>query len=308
MSEWPVLMVRFAKRGFWRVPSKRSPDRSISPPRPMPGIKSLASPAVPDLSVTWQCPICTRTSAAAARSSGQVPGEVVASAFGVFNPAVVVPAVEHGWSLTTAAAIIAARDEGAVGQLRRILGDNPDGALELAELLGPVSGSLPVAGRPLYAGLLNADVPHDALGAAWRFADRLREFRGDAHTAAWTSAGYSAVEIGLMTELYWGLRPKTYIRTRGWSEAELDAGISDLESRGLIANGALTDRGSVEREAIEVRTDEQCAPVLDGLGDGFEDAVALLRRFSEAVREARGYPAAGPHDLALSHSKSHTNQ
>ncbi len=238
---------------------------------------------------------------------GQVPGEVVASAFGVFNPAVVVPAVEHGWSLTTAAAIIAARDEGAVGQLRRILGDNPDGALELAELLGPVSGSLPVAGRPLYAGLLNADVPHDALGAAWRFADRLREFRGDAHTAAWTSAGYSAVEIGLLTELYWGLRPKTYIRTRGWSEAELDAGIADLESRGLIANGALTDRGSVEREAIEVRTDEQCAPVLDGLGDGFEDAVALLRRFSDAVREARGYPAAGPHDLACQF-QSHTDQ
>ncbi len=156
-----------------------------------------------------------------------------------------------------------------------------------------------MAGRPLYAGLLNADVPDDALGAAWRFADRLREFRGDAHTAAWTSAGYSAVEIGLLTELYWGLRPKTYIRTRGWSEAELDAGIADLESRGLIANGALTDRGSVEREAIEVRTDEQCAPVLDGLGDGFEDAVALLRRFSDAVREARGYPAAGPHDLAV---------
>ncbi len=233
---------------------------------------------------------------------GQVPGEVVASAFAVFNPAVVVPAVEHGWSLTTAAAIIRARDEAAVGQLRRILGNNPDGVLELAELLGPVSGSLPVAGRPLYAGLLNAAVPADALGAAWRFADRLREFRGDAHTAAWTSAGYSAVEIGLLTELYWGLRPKTYIRTRGWSEAELEAGIADLESRGLIAEGALTDRGRLEREAIEVRTDEQCAPVLDGLGDGFEDAVALLRRFSDAVREARGYPAAGPHDLAASHA------
>lgn len=229
---------------------------------------------------------------------GQVPGQVVASAFGVFNPAVVVPAVERGWSLTTAQAIIAVRDEGAVGQLRRILGDDPDGASELAELLGSVSGSLPVAGRPLYAGLLDADVPHDALGAAWRFADRLREFRGDAHTAAWTSAGYSAVEIGLLTELYWGLPLKTYIRTRGWSDAELDAGISDLESRGLIAEGALTDRGRAERESIEVCTDEQCAPVLAGLGGGFECAVSHLRRFSAAVREAHGYPAAGPHDLA----------
>jgi hypothetical protein len=233
---------------------------------------------------------------------GQVPGEVVASAFAVFNPAVVIPAVEHGWSLTTAASIIAARDEAAVGALRRILGDNLDGALELAELLGPVSESLPVAGRPLYAGLLNAAVPDDPLGAAWRFADRLREFRGDAHTAAWTSAGYSAVEIGLMTELYWGLRSKSYVRTRGWSDAELDAGISDLESRGLIESGGLTERGRQEREAIETRTDEQCAPVLRALGDDFENAVAHLRRFSDAVREAHGYPAAGPHDLAALHA------
>ena len=66
-----------------------------------------------------------------------------------------------------------------------------------------------------------------------------------------------------MTELYWGLRSKSYVRTRGWSDAELDAGISDLESRGLIESGGLTERGRQEREAIETRTDEQCAPVLD---------------------------------------------
>ena len=234
---------------------------------------------------------------------GQVPGEVVASAFAVFNPAIVVPSVEHGWSLTTAAAIIAARDEAAVGQLRRILGPDPDGAAELAQLLGPVSASLPVAGRPLYAGLMGAEVSDDPLSAAWRFADRLREFRGDAHTAAWTSAGYSAIEIGLTTELYWGLRPKTYVRTRGWSDDQLDEAIADLERRGLVDGGALTERGRQEREAIETRTDEQCAPILRTLGDGFENAVALLRRYSDAVRAAHGYPAAGPHDLAALHTK-----
>jgi len=234
---------------------------------------------------------------------GQVPGEVVASAFAVFNPAIVVPAVEHGWTLTTAAEIIAARDEAAVGQLRRILGNNPDGAEDLARLLGPVSGSLPVAGRPLYAGLMGATVPDDVLGAAWRFADRLREFRGDAHTAAWTSAGYSAIEIGLTTELYWGLRPKTYVRTRGWSDEQLDAGIADLKSRGLIDGDGLTERGRQEREAIETRTDEQCAPVLRALGHDFESVVAVLKRFSDAVRAAHGYPAAGPHDLAALHAK-----
>src|SRR5918994_652896 len=34
---------------------------------------------------------------------GQVPGEVVAAGFGVFNPAAVAPAVAFGWSLTDAA-------------------------------------------------------------------------------------------------------------------------------------------------------------------------------------------------------------
>ena len=39
---------------------------------------------------------------------GQVPGEVVAAAFGVFNPAVVVPMVAMGWALVTADVICAA--------------------------------------------------------------------------------------------------------------------------------------------------------------------------------------------------------
>ena len=43
------------------------------------------------------------------------------------------------------------------------------------------------------------------MGDAWRLADQLREFRGDAHTAAWTTAGFDATEIGLLSELYWGL-------------------------------------------------------------------------------------------------------
>jgi hypothetical protein len=39
---------------------------------------------------------------------GHVPGEVVAAAFAVFNPAVVIPSVAHGWTLTDAATICSA--------------------------------------------------------------------------------------------------------------------------------------------------------------------------------------------------------
>ena len=59
---------------------------------------------------------------------GQVPGEVVAAAFAVFNPEAVVPAVEFGWSKVDAPTICAARTRGAVGQLVRVLGPEPDGS------------------------------------------------------------------------------------------------------------------------------------------------------------------------------------
>ena len=70
---------------------------------------------------------------------GQVPGEVIAAAFGVFNPDIVVPLVDIAWTRTDAATIREARADGAVGQLRRILGDSPDGVERAAELLATAS-------------------------------------------------------------------------------------------------------------------------------------------------------------------------
>jgi hypothetical protein len=229
---------------------------------------------------------------------GQVPGELVASAFAVFSPSAVVPAVTFGWSITDAATIERARTEGAIAQLTRILGPAPEGVERVRDVLGRASGAQRVAGKPLYAGVLAQEVPSSPLGAAWCYADRLREYRGDAHTAAWTSAGFDAVEIGLLTELYWGLPLKTYIRSRGWSEAELDDGIRRLEYRGLLRDGSFTQRGREEREAVELNTDGQCRPVIESLGEDFDEVISLLRPIGKAIRAQRGYPPSGPHDMA----------
>src|SRR5262249_57453410 len=118
------------------------------------------------------------------------------------------------------------------------------------EVVDRARGLQPVAGKPLYAGVLAQEVPSSLIGAAWRFADRLREYRGDAHTAAWTSAGFDAVEIGLLTELYWGLPLKTYIRSRACPEAELDDGMRPLEHRGLRRGSSFTERGRAHHEAV----------------------------------------------------------
>ena len=229
---------------------------------------------------------------------GQVPGEVIAAAFGVFNPAVVVPAVAHGWTLTDAATIEQARTDGAVGQLRRILGDEPAGAARAVELLLRANDGLRPEGRALFAGLLSQALPGHALGDAWRLGDRLREYRGDSHIAAWTTAGFDATEIGLLTELYWGLPMRTYVRSRAWSSEQLDAAEERLASRGLVAGGALTDAGREAREAVEEATDRACRPIVDNVGDDLDELVAILGAWAAAVQAAGGYPASGPHDLA----------
>lgn len=229
---------------------------------------------------------------------GHVPGQVVAAAFGVFNPEVVVPAVEHGWSLTDADTIAGARHDGAVAQLARLLGDEPAGLDGFIEALDPVVAGLGPEGKPLFAGLSARERPASSLGVGWWLADQLREYRGDVHNATWVSAGFSAIEIGLLTELYWGLPARSYSRSRGWTDPQFDAAEAGLTERGLMLDGALTAEGRSTRELIEVTTDARCHPILDGLGDAFDDVVSLLEGWSATIRDGFGYPAAGPHDLA----------
>jgi hypothetical protein len=236
---------------------------------------------------------CSRSSV-----MGQVQGEVVSAAFGVFNPAVVVPAVAHGWTLTDAATIERARTDGALGQLRRILGEEPEGLARGLELLHVANMGLRPEGHALFAGLLSQELPDTPLGEAWRLADQLREFRGDAHIAAWLSSGLDATEIGLLTELYWGLPMRTYVRSRAWSSTELDAAEARLVERGLVADGAFTDQGRAARERIEVLTDQACQRIVDNLGSDLVELVRILSGWSTAIQAAGGYPASGPHDLA----------
>lgn len=229
---------------------------------------------------------------------GQVPGEVVAAAFAVFNPDAVIPSVQYGWSLTDAATICAARTAGGTAQLVRVLGERPEGVGQAVELLQRAVEPLRPEGKPLFSGLLSLGLPGDPVGDAWRLGDMLREFRGDAHTASWTAAGFDATEIGLLTEQYWGVPRRSYIRSRAWTAEQLDAADERLAARGLLVDGELTDQGRAEREAVEVATDRQCAPILNALGDDVGTLLDILRPWGVSVREAGGYPARGPHDLA----------
>lgn len=229
---------------------------------------------------------CSRGSAL-----GQAPGEVIAATFGVFNPAVVVPAVEYGWTLTDAPAIRAARAAGATAQLRRVLGDATQGLDRAVELLRRAADGLSLAGKPLFAGLVAEGLTGEPLADAWRLADQLREYRGDSHVNAWTAAGFDGVEIGLITELYRGFPPRTQVRTRAWSDDDLAAAEARLAERGLARDGVLTDAGRVARESVETATDAACDPIIGRLGDDLQELVELVGGWSKRLREAGAFPA-----------------
>jgi hypothetical protein len=228
---------------------------------------------------------------------GHVPGEVVAAAFAVFNPAAVVPSVAHGWSITDAPTICAARDAGALAQMTRVFGDNPPGRERAGELLARMTAPLRPEGRPLYAGLRSLPTPGHAWGEVWREGDRLREFRGDSHTVSWVAAGLDPIEIGLLTEAFMGLGFFTYLRTRAWSEADVNAARARLSERGLIDETSLTEAGKAMRESIESATDAQIQPAVDALGDDAEELFAILKPWGAAMRATGGYLGAGASDL-----------
>ena len=220
---------------------------------------------------------------------GQVPGTVVAAAFGVFNPDVVVPLVTEGWQRTDAATIWAARQSGAVAQLRRLSGPEPTAAGRIADLLLRAAEPLPLVGRALFAGARSKELPDEPVARLWRAADLLREYRGDSHIIAWAAEGLDPVEIGLLGDLYWGLVLRAHTGGRGWSTDQLAAGEDRLRSRGLLDGGALSPAGFAVRDRIEALTDELVAPALTVLGDHFDDVVSTLRPWGDAIIAGGGY-------------------
>lgn len=223
---------------------------------------------------------------------GAAPWSVVCAAFAAFKPAAVESAVTAGWSKSTPAALLRARELGATAQLERILGDiASDTDVDRAtKILFSMTDGVDPSGRALYAGLSVLERPTSRFGALWRAADLVREHRGDGHIAAWIPH-VDSTEITVLTELAWGIPARSYVYTRGWNEAEVDAAYARLGERGLVEDGALTTAGTALRDHIEQTTDLSTRAVFDRLGDRASELLGLLDPWSEAIVAAGGYPA-----------------
>jgi hypothetical protein len=219
-----------------------------------------------------------------------VSGHLVAAAFGVFKRPMVVDAVARGWERTDQPAILAAREQGATTALTRMLGASPDGLDWATEVLTRMGTSANGEGRALYSGLLSLGFPDHPMGAFWRAADLVREHRGDSHIAAWLGADLDACEIGVLTDPWRGQPLKSWVRSRGWTEDELDAAIDRLRGRGYLDADGITAAGWALREEIESATDSMEARVAAALADDADRLFALMNGWCAQVVAQHGYP------------------
>ena len=221
---------------------------------------------------------------------GQVSGHVIAAAFGVFKREMVVMVTDIGWKIAGVDDVLAARERGAVASLERMLGTEPDGIGWATDVLKRMADAGPGEGRHLYSGLLSLGYPSSPMGAFWRAADIVREHRGDSHIAAWITLDLDATEIGLLTDPWRGQPLKSWVRSRGWTDEELDAACDRLRSRGFLAGDELTDAGRQLREDIEDATDVQEARMVAALGDDADRFFTLLDGWCDQVVAQNGYP------------------
>jgi hypothetical protein len=237
--------------------------------------------------------------ASRAAPMGAVGSGVVTATFYNFSPRLVASAIPEAWQLASPAVVIGARFAAVDAALTRLLGPDviaSDDMVALAALVRDAAGACTPEGRPLYAGHAELDWPEAPHLVMWHALTLLREHRGDGHIAALTSAGLSGIEA-LVTHSATG---KGFLAafaraSRGWSQQEWDATVSELAARGLLVDEcALTEAGQALRDRIEDDTDRMAAAPWQYLGEQrTEEVIRIGKALSRTVLKAGAIPRAG---------------
>jgi hypothetical protein len=220
---------------------------------------------------------------------GRVPAEVVHAAFYNFADGEVARHIPQVWDTATPEAAHAAREQGCVAALRRILGDlvGAPGLVRAAELLAKASTSAPTEGRVMYAGLRALPMPEEPVARLWHAANMLREHRGDGHIVALVAERIGGTEAHVLSALDLGVYPaESFGRIHHLPEAGLAAVMEGLRERGLLdASGHLTDVGRATKARIESLTDTLAAAPYDGLEPlELDELIATLEPISRTLQ------------------------
>ncbi len=218
---------------------------------------------------------------------------VVVSAFGVFSPALLVPVYEQGRATSTRAAVLAAREQGAIQGLSSSAASVAmDDIVLVGDRLMSVLGATEPGPRHLFGALQSVPLSADPYARAWRGAELYREHRGDSHLAACIAADLDMAEMNVLTEVWLGYPVGEYSGSRGYGPEESDAAARRLQVRGWFGpDNSLTDAGRTARDAIESMTDNAQQRVVDRLRDDWNDLIAAARLLGSAVLAAKSAPA-----------------
>ena len=176
----------------------------------------------------------------AAPLGSSVPAHVVHALFYNFAPGEVARHIPKVWSTTTPEAALAARQDGCVHALRRILGDLLDTAdsIRAVDLLTRAATSAPLDGRPMYAALRSLPLPEEPVARLFHAASLLREHRGDGHVSALMAHGISGLEAHVLLALDLGIPAPTFGRIHHLPSVLLTDLIDTMKVRGLVLDEA----------------------------------------------------------------------
>ena len=195
----------------------------------------------------------------AAPLGSSVPAGVVHALFYNFAPGEVARHIPKVWSTTTPGAAIAARQEGCVNALRRILGDlieTPDFS-RAVELLTKAAISAPLDGRPMYAALRALPLPEEPVARLFQAASLLREHRGDGHISALMAEGIGGLEAHVLLAVDMGMPAPSFGRIHHLPAALLTDLVESMKARGLLEDeSTFTPSGRETKDRVEALTDE----------------------------------------------------
>lgn len=143
---------------------------------------------------------------------GDVSGAVVQSAFGYFNPEVLVPMWDTGTATMPATDVAALYWECGAEHGRSKLADT-GGLAEFCDAADAVIAAADRDGLPLFAGIATMPVAEDLPARAYQLCMVLRELRGSAHLGAIRCAGL------VPREAHAHKRPEM-VKSFGWGEIE----------------------------------------------------------------------------------------
>ena len=222
-----------------------------------------------------------------AAALGPASADVVDALFYNFAPGEVARHIPKVWDTTTPEAALAAREQGCVNALRRILGDHVDSPAfaRAAELLMRAAVSAPVEGRPMYAALRELPSPDETVARMFHAAALLREHRGDGHIASLMAEGIGRLEAHALFALSMDMPAEKFGRIHHLPAAQIADVIDGMSARGLVGeDGWLTERGRTVHQRVEELTDDLAiAPYECLTTDEVEELMAILEPYAQLL-------------------------